>query len=238
MAQIEVIKFPDGSFSCPLVFSLEDIVALREKHGIYGILSGTLPVNTQQNNFLYVPLRLTLDEAYFLVKNGLVNLYVRSNDANTNDDVLLANKSYKPTTENNFVPTPNVINKQNGNINDTLTEEWLLKNSESVKFSYPMYMKLRSQNITVLPGSRFGCKYVGYPGDPLRYHSQLIIHEPLDYHQDKLDLLNIISNTRLGTVVKKTHVISGCINADRKETDDSNPINDVKQFTIEWCGFG
>jgi hypothetical protein len=48
-----------------------DIVALRSKHHICGILTGTLPHLAQQNVFLGVPLVLMPEEVVLLVEKSM-----------------------------------------------------------------------------------------------------------------------------------------------------------------------
>ncbi|KNG83144.1 tRNA-splicing endonuclease subunit sen34 [Aspergillus nomiae NRRL 13137] len=80
-----------------------------------------------------------------------------------------------------------------------------------------------------VPGSRFGCQYLAYPGDPLRFHSHfLVVSAEWD---EELDLMDIIAGGRLGTGVKKAFMIGG---AEKKENtaDEEN----VRTFSIEWAG--
>lgn len=97
--------------------------------------------------------------------------------------------------------------------------------------NYLVYQSLKNQNYVISPGARFGGKFIIYPGDPLRFHSHLIVSSPLDYYHDKINLVNIINGARLSTSVKKIWVISGIIDDERKDKE-------VKFFSIEWAGFG
>lgn len=47
-----------------------DVVIVRTKHRICGLLSGTLPLIPQQNVFLGLPLQLTPEEVTLLVQRG------------------------------------------------------------------------------------------------------------------------------------------------------------------------
>ncbi|EDO17615.1 hypothetical protein Kpol_1061p40 [Vanderwaltozyma polyspora DSM 70294] len=240
MVTIYITKFDNGTYSDPCVFNVADLITLREKFNIYGNLSGTLPINTQQNNFLYLPLKISLDQSIYLVKLHSVNLKI-FNQSNDNTINLLSNSTLNdnPNANGNddnigFIVTNDTNpNNENNSSDDILINEWLQYHQDKTRFTFPLYKKLLSEHISVLPGSRFGCRYVGYPGDPLKYHSQYLIHTPIDYHKDKLDLLSLISTARLGTVVKKSQVISGCIS-----NNGSDNEVEVKLFTLEWCGFG
>ncbi|KAF1817039.1 hypothetical protein P152DRAFT_453651, partial [Eremomyces bilateralis CBS 781.70] len=40
--------------------------------------------------------------------------------------------------------------------------------------SYPLFAHLHANGYFLFPGMRFGCNYVAYPGDPLRFHSHFL----------------------------------------------------------------
>ncbi|QHS71443.1 tRNA splicing endonuclease subunit SEN34 [Saccharomyces paradoxus] len=94
--------------------------------------------------------------------------------------------------------------------------------------TYFLYKALRDQGYVLSPGGRFGGKFIAYPGDPLRFHSHLTIQDAIDYHDEPIDLISMISGARLGTTVKKLWVIGGVV----EETKE------VHFFSIEWAGFG
>ncbi len=52
------------------VWDVDDIAALRTRHHICGVLTGTLPHLSQQNIFLGVPLVLMPEEVVLLVEIG------------------------------------------------------------------------------------------------------------------------------------------------------------------------
>jgi tRNA-splicing endonuclease subunit Sen34 len=52
------------------LYDLDTIVHVREKHRILGILTGNIPLATQQNIFNGIPLQLMPEEALLLVTNG------------------------------------------------------------------------------------------------------------------------------------------------------------------------
>lgn len=54
----------------PISHARTDIAALRSKHNICGILTGTLPHIAQQNVFLGVPLLIMPEEVALLVENS------------------------------------------------------------------------------------------------------------------------------------------------------------------------
>ena len=103
--------------------------------------------------------------------------------------------------------------------------------------SYPLFKHLHSKNYFISPGLRFGCQYLVYPGDPLRFHSHFLAVNA--EWEEELDLLDIIGGGRLGTGVKKGFLIGGVERKDEvndverpKEKGEDN----VRTFCIEWGG--
>nr|POE66682.1 putative trna-splicing endonuclease subunit tsp-4 [Quercus suber] len=77
----------------------------------------------------------------------------------------------------------------------------------AVPNSYPLYRHMHSQGYFLAPGLRFGCQYMAYPGDPLRFHSHFLCNG-MDWDEE-FDLLDIVGGGRLGTGVKKGFLIGG-----------------------------
>ncbi|KAL3459161.1 hypothetical protein BJX64DRAFT_207625 [Aspergillus heterothallicus] len=100
-----------------------------------------------------------------------------------------------------------------------------------VQSSYPLFAHLHSKGYFLCPGLRFGCQYLAYPGDPLRFHSHfLVVSTGWD---EQLDLMTIISGGRLGTGVKKGFLIGGA-NKNVEHSDGAG--SNVRTFSIEWAG--
>ena len=101
--------------------------------------------------------------------------------------------------------------------------------------SYPLYKYLHDQAYFLSPGLRFGCQFVAYPGDPLRFHSHFLC-TGVDWDQE-FDLLDLVGGGRLGTGVKKGFLIGGDSSdgsmADAREEDAGDK---VRSFCIEWGG--
>ncbi|KAI5297479.1 hypothetical protein KEM56_004789, partial [Ascosphaera pollenicola] len=73
--------------------------------------------------------------------------------------------------------------------------------SVPVPSSYPLFAHLHSKGYYLSPGLRFGCQYLAYPGDPLRFHSHFLgVHAGWD---EEIDLMDLVVGGRLGTGVKK-----------------------------------
>jgi tRNA-splicing endonuclease subunit Sen34 len=98
------------------------------------------------------------------------------------------------------------------------------------KSSYPLYKHLHSAGYFLAPGLRFGCQYMAYPGDPLRFHSHfLCVGKQWD---EGFDLMDLVGGGRLGTGVKKGFLLGGVEDKGDGETEDA----DVRTFCVEWGG--
>ncbi|EME78290.1 uncharacterized protein MYCFIDRAFT_216601 [Pseudocercospora fijiensis CIRAD86] len=100
----------------------------------------------------------------------------------------------------------------------------------AVPSSYPLYRHLHQNGYFMAPGIRFGCQYMAYPGDPLRFHSHFLCNG-MDWDQE-FDLLDLVGGGRLGTGVKKGFLVGG----EEKEDKSSKKTGDVRAFCIEWGG--
>lgn len=101
--------------------------------------------------------------------------------------------------------------------------------------SYPLFKHLHSQGYFLAPGLRFGCQYMAYPGDPLRFHSHFLCNG-MDWDQE-FDLLDLVAGGRLGTGVKKGFLIGGREEKEgEEETDGPEDGGNVRAFCIEWGG--
>ncbi|CAK43592.1 uncharacterized protein An01g02220, partial [Aspergillus niger] len=104
--------------------------------------------------------------------------------------------------------------------------------ASDVPSSYPLFAHLHSEGYFLSPGLRFGCQYLAYPGDPLRFHSHFL-SVSADWDEE-LDLMSIVAGGRLGTGVKKGFLIGG---AEKKiEGSDAGDPSSVRTFSIEWGG--
>ena len=98
-----------------------------------------------------------------------------------------------------------------------------------VSSSYPVFAHLHSKGYFLSPGLRFGCQYLVYPGDPLRFHSHfLAVGADMD---QEIDLLDIVGGGRLGTGVKKGFLL-GSEDTSKPEGSEKR----VRTFCIEWAG--
>ncbi|KAI9787211.1 MAG: tRNA-splicing endonuclease subunit [Geoglossum umbratile] len=100
--------------------------------------------------------------------------------------------------------------------------------------SYPLFAHLHAQGYFLSPGLRFGCQYLAYPGDPLRFHSHFLT---MGYGWDEeFGLLDLVAGGRLGTGVKKGFLIGGPRPSGEVKDGEERGLSDVKTFCIEWGG--
>lgn len=107
-----------------------------------------------------------------------------------------------------------------------------------------VFRDLHEKGYFIGGGIKFGGQYVVYPGrfatlvlrnpcfnlstgDPLRYHSHFVatVHEPI---WSILRPMEIVAHGRLGTGTKKTHLLCGWDDEEKKAT----------YLSVEWAGFG
>ena len=105
--------------------------------------------------------------------------------------------------------------------------------------SYALFKHLHSRDYFMSPGLRFGCQFLVYPGDPLRFHSHFLA-VGADWDEE-LDLMDIVGGGRLGTGVKKGWLLGGMeehkkSNADGTRDGEITQNDRVRTFCIEWGG--
>lgn len=101
----------------------------------------------------------------------------------------------------------------------------------AVPDSYPLFKHLHEKGYFLMPGLTFGCHYMAYPGDPLRFHSHFLASH-VGWDED-LDLLDVVGGGRLGTTEKKAYLIGGSENENPDEGDQG--AKTVRTFSIEWA---
>ncbi|KAG8628398.1 hypothetical protein KVT40_004271 [Elsinoe batatas] len=98
--------------------------------------------------------------------------------------------------------------------------------------SYPLYKHLNAKGYFLAPGLRFGCQYMAYAGDPLRYHSHFLCNGK--EWDEEWDLMELVGGGRLGTGVKKGFLLGG---VEKRENEvNSGGEGDVRTFVVEWAG--
>lgn len=102
--------------------------------------------------------------------------------------------------------------------------------------SYPLFKHLHEEGYFMAPGLRFGCQYMAYPGDPLRFHSHFLCNG-MDWDQE-FDLLDLVGEGRLGTGVKKGFLVGGLEEGSdaAKSRGGDEKYRGARAFCIEWGG--
>ncbi len=89
------------------------------------------------------------------------------------------------------------------------------------------FHKLWTEGFYLTLGDKFGCDFLAYPGDPLRYHAKFVVicKENIRSTEDieAIGQRDLVAMSRLGTTVKKTVMISFL------DQDDQ-----VKFKTLKW----
>ncbi|KAJ5587247.1 tRNA-splicing endonuclease subunit tsp-4 [Penicillium hispanicum] len=109
-----------------------------------------------------------------------------------------------------------------------------LLSTPTVPLSYPLFAHLHSRGYFLFPGLRFGCQYVAYPGDPLRFHAHFLVVST-EWDQ-KIDLMDIVNGGRLGTGVKKGFLLGGPQKPRDESGSEIERTESVRTFSIEWAG--
>lgn len=113
--------------------------------------------------------------------------------------------------------------------------------------SYALFKHLHSRGYFLSPGLRFGCQFLVYPGDPLRFHSHFLATS-VEWDEE-IDLLDLVGGGRLGTGVKKGWLIGGVEKKFESDSGENEPDSqrmgngdenaqggNVRTFCIEWGG--
>lgn len=137
-----------------------------------------------------------------------------------------ANPDSTPTPQTWFVPRPG---------------ETLFADLESARaagiWTYPenlvetsrcaTFRKLWEEGMYMGQGIKFGGEFLGYPGDPLRYHSHFVTTTMT--HPDRIIRpLELVAFGRLGTATKKAHLLC-CFDEEGTESDDDEDDNDDRE---------
>ncbi|KAN0063531.1 tRNA-splicing endonuclease subunit [Thecaphora frezii] len=126
-------------------------------------------------------------------------------------------------------------------------------------FSYPMtemematccvFETLHEQGFYLGIGLRFGGQFTVYPGDPLRYHahySAAVFPRPTH----TISALELVASGRLGTAVKKSHLICSVdspLNGEQQVEEQikaaaydrcQDKWGSVQFYSLSWAGFG
>ncbi|ORY74253.1 tRNA-intron endonuclease catalytic domain-like protein, partial [Neocallimastix californiae] len=84
----------------------------------------------------------------------------------------------------------------------------------------------KPENYYITSGSKYGSDYLIYPGDPIQYHSNFIATVIYDSNFN-FSPKYIIKYGRLGTNVKKTHLLCNI----------NETTNQINYYSIEWSSW-
>ena len=102
---------------------------------------------------------------------------------------------------------------------------WEYPRTAKEKLNYKVFCDLWERGYHITSGEKFGCDYLVYPGDPLRFHSYFIV---IILESGKtFTALELLAYGRLGTSVKKTVVIA---------SEDLSDECYVKYQSLLWAG--
>lgn len=229
------------------IFNLSDAEVARG-HGILGTLSGTLSLAPQQNVLLGLPLQLMAEEVVWLVKSKL-GFIIPSHelfqtgfsDEEPSQVEGLSSESESKTpvffnVENTCNDPAEIKRLSNAYEEEDIQHELLAPFSSD---SQLLFNHLKDQGFMLCPGMRFGGTFVAYPGDPLRYHSHLIVNSR-EYYDEDIGLNNIVNGGRLSTGVKKLWLVGGQLKDEMRAAEEvgAKDEENISCFSIEWAGFG
>ena len=152
-----------------------------------------------------------------------------ANDLLGEDDMFAVDEPTRTTIETNSQPSlePFAITPTNAVV--LKPQETLPEIPQVAESSYLLFKLLHDKGYFISPGLRFGCQYMAYPGDPLRYHSHFLA-VAMDW-EENIDLIDFIGVGRLATGVKKSFLLGGVQPAN---SPDDGPK--TRTFSIEWAG--
>ncbi|MBW0512075.1 hypothetical protein O181_051790 [Austropuccinia psidii MF-1] len=104
---------------------------------------------------------------------------------------------------------------------------WTYPNNKAQKARCAVFSDLWRSGRFLGIGLKFGCDFLVYPGDTLRFHSHFactVISDP----QASIAPLSLVSYGRLATAVKKAHLLA-CWD------EETNTVN---YLSLEWAGMG
>ncbi|EFR00229.1 hypothetical protein MGYG_03232 [Nannizzia gypsea CBS 118893] len=156
------------------------------------------------------------------------------NEDGDGDDELLFAPPRKPTVEEDAAPRAG--GEQMLEVTPATSSGLVLRTAPQIPAylpeapsSYPLFAHLHSKGYFLSPGLRFGCQYMAYPGDPLRFHSHFLVVST--EWEEEFDLMDLVAGGRLGTGVKKGYLIGGT-----EKSDDEGSEQTVRTFSLEWAG--
>ncbi|WFD29729.1 tRNA-intron lyase [Malassezia sp. CBS 17886] len=152
---------------------------------------------------------------------------------------------------------PSLVNAYTSLRDAAAARVWAYPQTVEERARCAVFEDLHSKGNFLSTGLRFGGDFVVYPGDPLRYHSHYTA-TVLATPDTPLHAFHVIAAGRLGTAVKKSHLLCQANTRVRDDTDatqrradggddapDANDVpvapqlwGDVQYWSLAWAGFG
>ena len=167
-----------------------------------------------------------------------------------------ATPGYRPLTQamHEEAPRPgDVVNAYTSLKDACAAGVWTYPTTLQERARCAVFEALHNQGYYLSTGLRFGGDFVAYPGDPLRYHSHFTATVLATPHT-QVPAYHIVASGRLGTAVKKSHLLCQAHThvsddtvararrldgADDAHTDaPAQPWGDVETWSLAWAGFG
>ncbi|KAL0118432.1 hypothetical protein PUN28_009235 [Cardiocondyla obscurior] len=90
--------------------------------------------------------------------------------------------------------------------NDVKAVEWKYPVTSDQQLKYKVYKDLWEKQYYITSGEKFGGDFLVYPGDPIMFHSQYIVH--CKRKDEEISIMEIITQCRLSCHVRKTLVFA------------------------------
>lgn len=176
-------------------------------------------------------------------------LQVHDDELSDPDEVAMEGFSYHHTTYNTSKGLPwyrDLIRSSEQNEEDTAKSQALAKILDEAAGSDRRHRLARrrifshlntEKHFYISCGLRFGGDFVVYPGDPFRYHSHFTLTVPRDT-EAQIPAAKLIADGRLGTAVKKVHVIGTTAAAANDQSVGEDKQAQPVYYSLTWAGFG
>ncbi|SOV08208.1 related to RNA splicing endonuclease gamma subunit [Ustilago sp. UG-2017a] len=228
----------NANLPVPLLWTVESLKLLRS-YGLTGSFTGTLAQFPQQNIFLGLPIQLLPEEVIYLLRRDLAVIVDEASSYRPNKkeelkevervieedrkseqlsawherQLLRAKHSKSPLTPSLPPLHPKKTSMDYHGTTQSLQPPPTSPEAEIASVGLFEYL-VGDKGMWCMNGLRFGGAFAVYPGDPLRYHSHYTAQLVLE--KENIALTSLVANGRLGTAVKKTHLLCCVENFDAK----------------------
>ncbi|XP_014219165.1 tRNA-splicing endonuclease subunit Sen34 [Copidosoma floridanum] len=109
------------------------------------------------------------------------------------------------------------------NTGDIKIEMSIFPSTDEEVLKYKVFKDMWEKGYYITSGQKFGCDYLAYPGDPIMFHSQLLIY--CKNRNDEISIPELIAESRIGSHVRKTLVFATL----------SNDGGSIEYFSSRWA---